>query len=85
MSAATPRPVRTFGDLKDRVDAGQRCYYFRGLCAFCKQYRDKVFRYSTRHSICEGCAETRRDVVLPKVKRRERLDRRLAAAREVRS
>lgn len=66
--------IRTFGDL-----FATRNYRTQGRCAFCKNYRFDVLRYSTRHCVCDECGKARAHVILPAVLKRERFERRLAA------
>lgn len=70
------QPPRTFGDLlKSRV------LHWSAACSFCKrvgywtpEYKG-ARKYSARHYICDDCIEPRKDVVLPAIRRRERIDR----------
>lgn len=83
MKAAVVRGVdrpRTFGDLLSTNHPTS------GRCVFCKEYRNhdsevKVRKYSTRHYACDSCIESRRNVVLPAVKKHERLQADLEAIR----
>lgn len=65
-------PYRTFGDLLRKYACG-------GRCAFCKDYRADARKYSVRHSICTTCIEPRKDVVLPRVRKREAFRARMDA------
>jgi hypothetical protein len=66
-----PAQCRTFGELAT-LKAGRGDN--RRLCSFCKVQDKMVFTYSTRRAVCYDCAAERADVVLPRVKRREKFD-----------
>lgn len=72
-------PPRTFGDLLRGYPSGRG----GNQCAFCKkcayELGDFVYSYSTRHYVCASCIAPRKDVVLPRVLKREALTRRLDA------
>lgn len=63
-------PPRTFGDLL----RSHKCGEGHNQCAFCKNYGFTLaglYKYSTRHYVCGGCIQNRKDVVLPKVAKSE--------------
>lgn len=70
---------RTFGDL-----LAMRVLHKSCRCTFCKGYQG-ARKYSTRHYICDSCITTRKDVLLPSVKRHEAFQRRLDALGQKRS
>lgn len=65
---------RTFGELmRDRP----WLFFTDGQCRLCHRFaaqcpRRGVWKYSTRHYLCDECIAPRKDELLPNVARRER-------------
>lgn len=73
-----PRQWRTFGDVANH---GIFCVGSYQTCRFCKQTGVPLEAYGLRQNICQPCASTRHDVVLPKVLRAEKYKARIEVIR----